>query len=63
VRVKEKKIIKSCEMCGRDFKANTSHNKFCKDCLIVRAKEKAREYSRANRENYKSSYDQKILRA
>lgn len=50
-------------MCGRDFKANTSHNKFCKDCLIVRAKEKAREYSRANRENYKSSYDQKILRA
>jgi len=63
VGVKEKKIIKSCEMCAENFEANTGHNKFCKKCLAIRAKEKARDYSRANRENYKSSYDQKLLRA
>jgi hypothetical protein len=63
VRVKEKKIIKSCEMCAENFEANTGHNKYCKKCLAIRAKEKARDYSRANRENYKSSYDQKLLRA
>lgn len=63
MRVKEKKIIKSCEMCGKDFEANTSHNKYCKKCIVIRAKEKARAYSIANRENYKSSYDQRLIRA
>ena len=63
MRVKEKKIIKSCEMCGADFEANTGHNKFCKKCAAIRNRESARRHSERNRDDYKSSYDQKLLRA
>jgi len=63
MRVKEKKIIKSCEMCATNFLANTSHNKYCKKCAAIRNRESARRHSERNRDDYKSSYDQKLIRA